>query len=159
MSVNLYLGDAFGWETNTIAKTAISQLRERNSISNSACAKAQLIKNKSHRSQTNGLKVLGYIPIINVIAGIVAIVFSESALSSGSRSHNNQFWIARGVAMILTGPLLAIVDLGKFIFDNKIAAKYNRTHHELINQFDTDHGHTTAFWAGHPVQCVASEME
>ncbi len=155
MSIKLYLGDAFGWETESTAKVAISELREEGKISSdSKCPKAQLIKNQSYRSQTNGLKVLGYIPIINIIAGIVAIVFSTDASNNECRPNNQKFWIARGVAMILTGPLLAIVDLGKFIFDKIMTAKYNKNHKELIEQFDTDHKHTPAFWAGHPVDCL-----
>ena len=152
MSNRLYLGDAFGWEIEWTAKVAISQLREESIISTDKCPKAQLIKNESLRWQPNLLKVLGYLPIINVVAGAVAIYQAEEGREY--RPHHKQMWMGRGVAMVFTGPLLVMVDLIKFLFDCRIAAKYHREKESLIHQFNTSHGHSPAYWPGHPISCL-----
>ncbi|NGX38217.1 MAG: hypothetical protein K1000chlam2_01389 [Chlamydiae bacterium] len=149
MTNTLYLGGAFGWETESRAKVAISQLRQGSKFFNENCPKAQLIKNGSIRWQANLVKILGYIPIINVLAGVVAITCAEN----GYEPRNKQMWICRGVAMIFTGPLLLIVDLVKFIFDSTIVAKYNRENPERIEAFNTSHTHSHPFWPGHPIRC------
>ncbi len=150
----LYLGDAFGWDTENNAKVAIAQLRENNSIQTNKCPKAQLIKNESIRWQPNALKILGYIPVVNIIAGIVAIATSkDDSLELGP--NRTARWTGRGVAMIIGGPLLFIVDLIKFICDHQIVKRYQKKHPLSIEAFNTSHGHTLAYWPGHPVYCKA----
>lgn len=151
MLVNLYLGDAFGWENELTAKATISRLRQESTISAEKCPKAQLIKNGAIRRNTNILKILGYIPVINVAAGIVAIASAQN--EAECRPHNKQFWVCRGVAMILTGPLLAVIDLAKFIFDCVIAYKYSKENKEQIEAFNTSHNHSSAFGALYRVNC------
>lgn len=147
----LYLGDAFGWDTNTTAQVAISQLREEKIINATKCPKAQLIKNESVRWLPNIIKILGYIPIINVIAGIVAI----KNLDNSPEYHPNHTakWRGRGVAMILAGPILLVVDLITHISNLRIAKKYMKEHPDLIESFNTKHEHTPAYWPKHPVYC------
>lgn len=147
----LYLANAFGWDTDTTAKVAIAQLREEGIIRADKCPKAQLIKNESIRWQPNILKILGYIPVINFFAGILAIVSSES--SHESAPNHNALWKCRGVAMIFGGSLLLIVDLIVHLFNLYIAHNYSNDHPDLIEAFNTSHGHTPAYWPGHPVYC------
>jgi len=147
----LYLGNAFGWDTDTTAKVAIAQLREERIISVGKCPKAQLIKNESIRWQPNILKILGYIPVINIIAGIIAIANSEN-----SREYNpnhTALWRGRGVAMIFGGPLLLVVDSIVHLYNLSIANGYSNDHANLIQAFNTAHAHTPAYWPGHPVYC------
>lgn len=149
MSVNLYLVDAFGWGSESTAKVAISRLRQENIISTKKCPKVQLIKSESIRWHSNILKILGYIPGINVIAGIIAMACAQN--EEELRPHNKQFWIGRGVAMIFTGPFLAIADLAKFIFDCTITAKYNRENKRLIEEFNVLHEHKPKYSSGDSV--------
>lgn len=150
----MYLGDAFGWDTENNAKVAIAQLRENNLIQTNKCPKAQLIKNESIRWQPNALKILGYIPVFNIIAGIVAIAAAKNDLLGLGPDHTAR-WRGRGVAMIIGGPLLFIVDLIKFIGDRDIVKRYQKAHPQLIEAFNTSHGHTTAYWPGYPISCKA----
>jgi hypothetical protein len=151
MANRLYLSDAFGWETEWTAKVAISQLREEHIINTSACPKAQLIKNGSYRWMPNVLKILGYIPIINVVAGIIVFFVIED--QPYYRPSHKQLWELRGVAMIFTGPLLMAVDLIKFIYDCTVAAKYCQENERIIARFDTPHEHSPSYWPGHPIFC------
>lgn len=57
--------------------------------------------------------------------------------------------------MILTGPLLLIVDLVKDIFNCKITEKYIQENKKLIEKFHF-HKHSKAMWIGHPVDCLPS---
>ncbi len=151
---SLYLGDAFGWQSENTAKVAISQLGEKNII-HQRCRKAQLFQAQSHNPVNLGIKILGYIPVLNILAGSLAI-YSGITNNSGrsERSHNNNFWILRGVSMILLGPLLIAVDLIKTIHDEIIAAKYIKANPELIaQQFNIPHRHNSPAWPGHPVSC------
>ncbi len=59
--------------------------------------------------------------------------------------------------MIFTGPLLAVVDLAKFIFDCIIVAKYKKENSELMEKYNTSHEHTPAYGPGHPVFCCTGE--
>ena len=68
----LYVGSAFGWDTEDLAKVAISQLREEKIIAVSVCPKVHLLKNESYRWMPNIVKILGYVPVINIVAGIAA---------------------------------------------------------------------------------------
>jgi hypothetical protein len=156
MISKLYLGDAFGWETESTAMVAISQLREESKIDRSKCPKAQLIKNGSVRWQPNVIKILGYIPAINVLAGAIALAFVATSHEDESvlRPHHKTFWILRSVCMIFTGPLLFIVDLIKHIFDSKVVSKYNRDNREAIEKFNTSHEHSSPPWPLHPVDCL-----
>lgn len=147
----LYLSAAFGWDSESIAKVAISQLRTESKIYCGTCPKAQLIKNGSFRWQPNMLKLVGYIPVINILAGVFALVAVRNEY--GLSPNHASMWKVRGVAMILTGPLLVIVDAIKFIFDSVIAAKYHRENPDLIEKFNTTHGHSNPPWTGHPVDC------
>lgn len=148
----LYLADAFGWDTDTTAKVAIAQLREERIIKVNNCPKAQLIKNESIRWQPNTIKILGYIPVINVIAGIVAICYSGNPGHEFGPNHT-AFWRARGVAMIFGGPLLFVVDLIAHLYHLSIANNYSNDHANLIQAFDTTHTHTRPLWEGYPVYC------
>ena len=147
----LYLGNAFGWDTEATAKVAIAQLRAERMISVDKCPQAQLIKNESIRWHPNILKILGYIPVLNLIAGIVAIANAESSHEYGP--NHTALWRGRGVAMILSGPLLLIVDLIVHLYHLRIVNRYNSDHPNLIEAFNTTHAHTPAAWAGHPVFC------
>ena len=151
----LYLGDAFGWDTENNAKVAIAQLRENNSIKcgPNDCSEAQLIKNGSIRWLPNALKILGYIPVVNIIAGIVAIATSKDNSSVLGPNHTAR-WRGRGVAMIIGGPLLFIVDLIKFICDHQIVKRYQKDYSASIEAFNTSHEHTVPCWPGHPVKCL-----
>lgn len=148
----IYLADAFGWDTETTAKVAIAQLREKKVIA-LKCPKAQLLRNESFRWKPNLLKILGYIPIINVIAGIIAIMNSEK--NEVFCPNHTEKWKRRGVAMIVGGPLLLIVDLIAHVYHLSIADKYKKDHPDLIKAFDTgaDHYHTQAWYPGYPVYC------
>ncbi len=154
MLSKIYLGDAFGWDTEAKSKVAISTLREENKIETNKCPKAQLIKNEWFRGFSNAPKVLGYLPVLNVIVGISEIIFGLSAgEEETTRPNNGLFWIARGVVTILTGPLLAVVDLAKTLYDWTIVEKYNTENQGLIDAFNTSHGHSKSYWPGHPVSC------
>lgn len=151
---SLYLGDAFGWQCKNTAKVALSQLGEKDIITK-RCRKAQLIQAESHDPLNLGVKILGYIPVLNILAGGIAI-FHGIATPSGSseRPQNNKFWILRGVSMILAGPLLITVDLIKTIHDEIVAAKYIKANSELIaQQFNTPHRHKNPNWPGEHVSC------
>jgi hypothetical protein len=54
----LYLGEAFGWQTDSTAKAALSQLQEKSKITK-RCPEAQLVQAKSHLIKINGIKILG----------------------------------------------------------------------------------------------------
>jgi hypothetical protein len=151
---SLYLGEAFGWQFENTAKVAISQLGEKNIITK-RCRKAQLLQAQSHNPVHLGVKILGYIPVLNILAGSLAIYYGITNNSGSSeRHHNNKFWILRGVSMILVGPLLIAVDLIKTIHDEIVAAKYIKANSELIaQQFNTPHRHNNPAWPGHPVWC------
>lgn len=152
----LYLGEAFGWETESRSKMIISQLREENKIVlSSTCPKRQLVKNDMFRLQSNSAKLLGYIPVINIIMGLMAIYYSSKDSTSGP--NHRAMWIFRGIATILTGPLLIVADLAKTIFDQRIVAKYHREHPQLIQQFNVPHKHSPSYWPGHPVRCLEKE--
>ncbi len=157
MSVNLYLADAFGWDVESTAKVAISRLREEKIISRDKCPKAQLIKNGSLRWQPNLLKFFGYIPVVNVLAGIAIIAQADSVDKEFFRPDHRQFWIARGVAMIFTGPLLFLVDLVKVIYDYTVFLKFKEENKGLIEAFNTSHKHTPAYWPGHPIFCCTKD--
>jgi hypothetical protein len=154
----IYLADVFGWDTEWTAKVAISQLRNDFFISSSKCPKAQLIKNGSIRWQPNLLKAVGYIPGLNIVAGIMAMALAENEHTLRPNDHK-KWWMIRGIAMILTGPLLLIVDLIKFIFDVQIVLKYNKEHKDIIKKFDTLHTHTNPPWPMHPVSCLPPEIK
>jgi hypothetical protein len=146
----LYLSDAFGWDTETTAKVAIAELREI-TIYKHRCPEEMLIKNRSYRWQPNILKILGYLPVINVIAGFVAIAGSKNFTASGP--NHTALWKGRGVAMIFGGPLLLVVDLIVHLYNLSIANKYSKDNPQLIQAFNTGHQHTEAYWPGHPVFC------
>jgi hypothetical protein len=148
----LYLGDAFGWDTESAAKVAISQLRESNEIKTNKCPASQLLLNESVRWYPNALKFAGYIPVLNIIAGVLAITYSESGMGVGP-DHTPK-WIGRGVAMMFGGPLLLIVDLVKYLYDRSIVDQYNAAYPALIEAFNVTHNHTKAYWPGHPVDCI-----
>lgn len=148
----LYLGYAFGWDTESIAKVAICQLREKKLIDHQKCPKAQLIRNEYIRQLPNILKISGYIPVINVIAGAVAIAH---AFHSDKYSPNNAVeWRGRGVAMIFCGPILFIVDLIVHIYHLKIANKYSKEHPNLIEAFNAEHKHTRIYLPAQKVKCI-----
>lgn len=149
MIPNLFLGPAFGWETEGRNKVAISQLRERDPFYSHRCPKAQLIKNKSYQSMNNTTKILGYIPVINVIVGIIILTQIKNL-----DPKYQDTWRARGIAVIFAGPLLFVVDMIKFISDVKIVAKYEQQFPDLIKEFNTTHDHTPSYWPGHPVDCT-----
>lgn len=153
----LYLGEAFGWQTDSTAKVALSQLQEKSKITK-RCPKAQLIQAQSHLPLINAVKILGYIPVLNILAGGLAIYFASEGGNS-ERPHNREFWILRGVCMILFGPLLAIADLIKTICNETIAKKFCKENPELIAKFNTSHAHNTPGWwpAGQPVRCPAGQ--
>ncbi len=147
----LYLGYAFGWDTESIAKVAICQLREKNLIAQK-CPKAQLIRNEYIRQLPNILKIFGYIPVINVIAGAVAIAH---AFHSDKYSPNNAVeWRERGVAMIFCGPILLVVDLIVHLYHLKIANQYSETHTDLIEAFNVTHKHTKIHLPAQQVRCL-----
>jgi hypothetical protein len=152
MSNTLYLGDAFGWDTEYTAKVAILELKSKQLISVNRCVKAQLLVNQPIRWKANAVKILGYIPIVNVILGAAVIIYPPDN-NKGCRPHNKQAWIQRGIAMIVTGPLLAIVDLVKYIFDCKIVKQYLADHVNVMQQFNTLHKHTPVR-PGSPIHCV-----
>lgn len=149
---NLYLGDAFGWQSENIAKVAISQLGDKNVISD-RCRKAQLIHAQSFNIENLGIKILGYIPFLNIIAGSVTIYLGINERGNSLRPHHNKFWFLRGVSMIVLGPLLIVVDLIKTIHDQIIARKYINANPELIDKFNVLHTHNEPGWPGHPVDC------
>lgn len=74
-------------------------------------------------------KFLGYIPLVNVIVGFARIFFIANAFHStenpvkirAMKSH-----IYRGVAEILFGPLLLIVDIIQTIRDQQVVSRYTR---------------------------------
>lgn len=138
MVQRLYLGDAFGWETKSITKVGISQLREKNIIGNK-CAKAEL---KNHQTG-NLIKVLGYIPVLNIIIGSLAIHGARKIQNTNQKynPHTKELTIVRGVSMILFGPLLVPVDAIKTIYDRIVAAVYAKKHPELMEQFNCPHKH------------------
>jgi hypothetical protein len=146
----LYLGDAFGWETDDTAKVAICHLRE-SSLITKKCPAAQLVKSRSYSVLPHLVKIIGYFPVLNILAGGLAIYGAEGG--NTNRPHNKLFWRLRGVAMILTGPLLIIIDAIKYAYDCRIAAKFSRENPKLIQQFNTSHTHSAAHWPGHPVMC------
>jgi hypothetical protein len=152
VTTRLYLSDAFGWDTESTAMVAISQLREESTNYRNKCPKSQLIKNASLRWQPNLAKILGYLPVVNVIAGTLAILYAKN--EPELRPNHRQMWVVRGVAMILTGPLLFVADLIKFIFDSVVVAKYNRENQRLIQMFTVSHSHSIPPWPGHPVSCL-----
>lgn len=154
MTINqLYLGDAFGWDTESTAMVAISQLREKRIISVEKCPKAQLIKNGSLRWEPNLVKILGYIPGFNFLAGIAAMTQASSSGHTEFGPDHTAKWRGRGIAMLLTGPLLIIADLLVFLYNCTIVKKYQEAHPDLIAAFDTPHGHTGVPYPGHPVFC------
>lgn len=149
---NLYLGEAFGWQTETIAKVAIAQLGEKNIIAK-RCRQAQLLQAESFDPLNFGIKIFGYIPF-NILAGGLAIhhVITNNPEDS-SQPYHNAFWILRGVSMIVAGPLLIAVDLIKTIYDEINAAKYIKANPKLMAQFNTPHTHNNPGWPGHPIWC------
>ncbi|MBY0529027.1 MAG: hypothetical protein K2P51_02430 [Rhabdochlamydiaceae bacterium] len=153
MLQRLYLSDAFGWDTEARSKVALSQLREDVPSYRTTCPKAQLIKNCSYHWQPNTIKFLGYIPILNLFAGALAISSAENGREF--RPNNKQFWVARGIAMIFTGPALLIADLLKYAYDRSVMAAYGKTHPNYMDQFNTSHRHSIAFWTGHPIECLS----
>lgn len=139
MVQRLYLSDAFGWETKSIDKVGISQLREKKLMVR-GCAKAQLKNQPSVIG--NLIKVAGYIPVLNIITGVFVIYASSTSKNHDlRRPHHKEFWIARGVAMILCGPLLIPVDGIKTIYDRIIAAVYAKKHPALMAEFNCPHKH------------------
>ena len=155
---NLYLGDAFGWQSENTAKVAISQLGENHIIRN-RCRKSQLLKAQSFNPLNHGIKIFGYIPVLNILAGGFAIHFGiKSNPGASERPHNNAFWILRGISMILLGPLLIAVDLIKTIYDEIIAAKYIKANPKLIvKHFNVLHKHNNPAWPAHPAWCVSAK--
>jgi len=168
MAARLFLGEPLGWETESRSKVAIAQWRDVNpprllytrdgrNYYNDTCPKAQLIKNEGYRSNTNLVKVLGYIPGLNIFMGIfTAIVLETSSISDVTKyhPHHTAFWRVRYVMMIIAGPLLLIGDLIKFVYDLSVIKAYERLHPEKIRSFDVAHNHTRAHWMGHPVTCL-----
>lgn len=151
----LFVGDAWGWETESRSQVAIHQLRTAGTIQNDKCAKAQLIKNDRLRSLGNTCKVLGYIPVINVVAGIFAINEGYSQVSKELGPNHSKDWKIRGVTIILAGPLLIIVDLIIFIVDQVMMRKVLKENPTLPDQFNVNHEHQEmGFWPGVPVECL-----
>ena len=157
MTNRLYLGHAFGWDTEITAKVAISQLRDKQIISTHDCPKAQLIKNRSYRRIPNTLKLIGYFPGLHIVAGIVAIAHSWKNSHACDPNHQNM-WIGRGIAMIIAGPGLLVVDAIKYLFDMHIANMYKKANPAAMQAFNTPHGHTTAYWPGHPIRCIGNNQ-
>ncbi len=151
----LYLGDAFGWDTESLAKVAIAQLRAKGAISARACPQAQLLKNESMRWMPNVVKMAGYIPGVNVVAGLMALGYAKDSSRGYAPNHTNS-WRWRGTLMILAGPLLLIVDLIKYIYNLRVACQYRRDNPEAMRGFAVQHGHTIAYWPGHPIRCQES---
>ncbi len=159
MTGTLYLRDAFGWHSEYTAKVAFAQLAEIGDefIDSRDCPQKQFIEEgSSHHGLWNSIKILGYVPGMNVITGIFILKYCGNRDPAPSRSHDKQLWMLRGVAMIFTGPLLIVIDLIKFIYDCRIASKYRQEYPERVGQFDPTHPHTTPFWPGHPVECEDS---
>lgn len=153
----LYSINVFGWDTNTTAKVAIAQLKEERVFSEDKCPKALLIHNQSIRWQPNILKILGYIPVINVVVGIAIIseklANADSDNTSKYNPNYNGFWKARAVAMIFCGPLLLVVDLIVHLHHLRFAKRYSHDHANFIQAFNTTHNHSEAHWPGHPIFC------
>lgn len=151
----LSFGDAFGWETESRAKVGILQDRENNPTRYlNRCLEAKLIINGSYRPLYNLPKIVGYLPGVNILVGFFLIRDAEKFPTSSANRNN---WKVRGVATILTGPLLIIVDLAKYIYDMTIAVKYEREHPGALGAFDTPHEHSLSHWPGHPVDCLNEE--
>lgn len=80
----------------------------------------------------NGTKVLGYIPVINVIIGIIRILFFSKDYKNQNTEDkaNSKQHILRGVAEILVGPLLLIPDLIVTLRDRSVVKAYMSKHPE-----------------------------
>lgn len=151
--MRLYPGNAFGWDTEFIAKVAIVQSREIYRADQLKCPKSQLIKNESIRWLPNILKIFGYIPGLNLMAGVTACIGSRGSPRYSPNHTAN--WIGRGVAMIVTGPLLLIVDLIVHLYHLSVAKRYEYEHQMLMGIFNVRHRHAVhGRWPGHPVQCL-----
>lgn len=115
---------AFGWDT--YARTLVGHLQCRDCY---CCYTDDYMEREA--PFFNGLKILGYIPLLNVITGIGRIaIFSllldravEDPLSDlqGYCRFQCITHIIRGVAEVLTGPLMLIVDAIKTLYDCGIA--------------------------------------
>ncbi len=155
MTGTLYLRDAFGWHSEYTDKVAFAQLTDKNSscITPGVCLQRQFEERSSYNRLGNSVKILGYVPVINVIIGILILTVSKFNNLDPNRPNNKQLWMVRGVAMIFTGPLLIVIDLIKFLYDCRIASKYRQEYPHNIRQFDHTHEHTYPLLPG-LVECV-----
>lgn len=155
---NLYASDAFGWETEPLAKVVIAQSRVALRISDQVCPGEQLASYGVGGLWCNISKVAGYIPVINIITGTVIIglaLYDKDAFNGKeNRPNNSAWWIGRGIAMICMGPLLFIVDLIKYIYDLSVAAKFTADNKALIDRFNTGHKHSRVLFCNEAERCL-----
>lgn len=139
----IYLCEAFGWCTQSEAQVAISQLRTIAPAQFAfTCPGAQLNKYFVYYASLNVFKILGYIPVVNVILGIAAIIYGvayERIEVIHAETHSAK-WLLRGILMIVTGPLLFIIDFIKMLQNRALASTYSNP--ELRRNINTDHNHT-----------------
>jgi hypothetical protein len=152
MCVKLNLGDAFGWETEERAKMAILQMQEFDGKYSKECPQALLVKNEPYRDQNNGCKGYAYIPLVNIALGLCMIYYGATEdFHWGPKTELRAKWIIRGVATTLTGPLMILVDLVKFLFDLVVTKIYAHKNPEQMEKFNCHFDHGRSWWPGHPI--------
>lgn len=114
---------AFGWDTHTRTEAGRAQ-----------CSGASVRFESDYMERSGGgflgnvSKVASYIPGINVIVGIARVVLFSSLLIAEPETESERFievmQLLRGIAEILAGPLLLIVDAIKTIYDYCLAERY-----------------------------------
>ncbi len=155
--MSLYLNQAFGFESTDYVKAVTAQQRGHRASPSNDCPRVHLMHNEALSSLGNNLKFWSYFPVINIAVGIVVLCNSNAAQDKSSHPNNVGWWIARGVAIITVGPLLAIVDIIKTIFNNQKASAYIQAHPKQIAEFNTNHRHSHPYapWPGHPIDCIS----
>lgn len=82
--------------------------------------------------EINASKIWGYIPLVNIIVGIVRIMFYANNINDTTSEDKPiaKWHMGRGIAEILIGPLLFIPDLILTCWDKSVVKAYLLKHPE-----------------------------
>lgn len=139
-----YFNEAFGQSSYRESKIAILQLMEEDPSYRSRCPSAEWFKHMVYYNSLEMVKLFGIIPVINIIMGIIALMYGAFYAQNGGEFQPNhrEMWMLRGVLMIFTGPLLLIIDMIKDSYYDSEINQFTLTHPvEMAHFEESGHDH------------------
>jgi hypothetical protein len=115
---NLDLLTPFGFESKSRWQVAIHQIEND---PNKQVDDEHRLWGKEKMVSNNAAKILSYIPVLNVIIGVARIILFANNFEANS---NHTQHIFRGIADILLGPLMFIIDIIQTLRDQSVVNEY-----------------------------------